>query len=100
MGRRRQGGRGDRVGVTAARVDSGEAARGRGAGVVQAGFTEGTDGPRVMVVRQSCLPTVQPGDPRAVDEVRPAHLGPSQTSVGLAVGHSGPGWVMVVRVSL
>lgn len=50
MGRRRQRGCGHRVGVAAARVDSGEAAGGRGAGVVQAGFTEGADGPRVMVV--------------------------------------------------
>lgn len=48
---------------------------------MQAGLAEGADGPGVVVVgRQSCFPTVQPGNPRAVDEMRPAHLSPRQTS--------------------
>lgn len=86
VGRRRQRGRGDGVGVAGARVDGGEAAGGRGAMVVQAGLAEGADGPGVVVVvvvvvsRERRLASVQPGDPRAVEEVRPADLSPREAS--------------------
>lgn len=73
VGRRGEGGHGGRAGAAAARV--------RGAGGVQARL-EVADRPRVVVVRggQRGLPRVQPGDPRAVDEVRPADLVPGEAS--------------------
>lgn len=69
--------------------------------MVQAGLTEGAHGPGVVVVsREGRLPSVQPRNPRAVKEMRPADLSPRQSSVRLAVGHSGSGRVGVVWVSL
>lgn len=51
-------------------------------GAVQARFAEVAHSPGVVVVgcRQGCLPGVQPGDTRAVDEVWSADLIPSQPS--------------------
>lgn len=53
--------------------------------MVEAGFAEGTDGPGVVVVvvvvsRERGFAPVQPRNARAVDEVRPAHLSPRQSS--------------------
>lgn len=65
---------------TGARVDGG--GRG-GAQVVKAGLAEGTDGPRRMLWvrrRQSRFSAVQPRQPGAVEEVRPAHRRPRQAS--------------------
>lgn len=73
VGGRGEGGHGGRARAAAARV--------AGAGGVQAGL-EVADRPRVVVVRrgQRGLPGVQPRDPGAVDEVRPADLVPSEAS--------------------
>lgn len=73
VGGRGEGGHGGRARAAAARVP--------GPGGVQARL-EVADRPGAVVVRrgQRRLPRVQPGDPRAVDEVRPAHLVPCEAS--------------------
>lgn len=68
---------------------------------VQSRFAEVADRPCVVVVGsgKSRFSRVQPRNARAVDEVWPANLIPSQSSMCGTVSDSGPG-VGVVRISL